>query len=198
MTLAVIVFNNQTQFNSTDHLTSSWIHTLPLITNWAIRWREAIYSQENLKKLNFKFNDFAKIRFCFDFKDEVLAGLVTYPLIFWCFWAVTYLVCMSLFFRSYNANTKYCSGLTDFKDIMKNIRIFGDTNKFTVLKYLFQHFAFFVVIYPFSIWCFYDFYVNTAYIVFIILFLGWNTARNNIRHLNKQKAKEGNLIAEEL
>jgi hypothetical protein len=43
MALAVVVFNNQAQFNSTDHLTSSYIHTLPLVTCWAIRWKHRIY-----------------------------------------------------------------------------------------------------------------------------------------------------------
>jgi len=191
MTLAVIIFNNQTQFNSTDHLTSSWIHTLPLITNWAIRWREFIYREESLKTLSFQFNDFKTIKFSFDFKDEVFSGLFTYPLIFWSFWALTYLVVMGLFLRRFNRETKYCSGLTDFKDFTKNIRFLGDTNNFTILKYLFQHFTFFVAMFPISILCFYNFYVNSAYVVFIILFLGWNTARNNIKHLNKQKAREG-------
>lgn len=197
MTIAVIVFNNQTQFNSTDHLTSSWIHTLPLITNWAIRWRHLIYSEDVLKKLSFEFNDFTKIKFIFDLEDEVFSGLLKYPVIFWACWAVTYLVIMGVFFRQFNRNPKYCSGLTDFKDFTKNTKIFGDTNKFTIFKYLFQHFCFLIVMFPLSIWCFYDFYVNTIYIIFIILFLGWNTARNNIRYMNKQKAKSNALIAEE-
>lgn len=196
MTIAVIVFNNQTQFNSTDHLTSSWIHTLPLITNWAIRWRYYIYSEDVLKKLSFEFDDFSKIKF--DFKDEIFIGLLKYPLVFWSSWAFIYLIFMGVLFRSYNRNPKFCSGLTDFKDFTKNTKIFGDANKFTISKYLLQHFVFFIVMFPLSIWCFYDFYVNTIYIIFIIMFLGWNTARNNIKHMNKQKAKVGNLISEEI
>ena len=196
MTMAVIVFNNQTQFNSTDHLTSSWIHTLPLITNWAIRWRHIIYSEEVLKKLSFEFNDYSKIKF--DLKHEIFIGLFKYPVLFWCFWAVTYLVAMGVFFRGLNENPKFCSGLTDFKDFAKNTKIFGDSNKFTILKYLLQHFAFFVLMFPLSIWSFYNFYVNTLFIIFIILFLGWNTARNNIKHMNKQKSKTENLLHEEL
>ena len=37
MTLAAVLFNNQSDFECTDQLTTSWIHTLPLIVDWSIR-----------------------------------------------------------------------------------------------------------------------------------------------------------------
>jgi len=193
MTIAVIVFNNQTQFNSTDHLTSTWIHTLPLVTNWAIRWRHIIYSKEFLKKLNFEFLDLDDVDFKF---NKTFLALIIYPLLFWTCWAIIYSFFMGVVFSKWNSNPKYFSGLTDFKDFTKNSKFFGDVNNYTILKYLFQHFSFLILMFPVSIFCFYNFYFNTIYIIFIMVFLFWNTARNNIKHAEKQKAK-GNLIAQE-
>ena len=63
MTLAIIIFNNQAEFTNTDRLTSSWVHALPFITNWAIRWRHRIYSEEIVKSLNFHFIYFGDYKF---------------------------------------------------------------------------------------------------------------------------------------
>jgi len=194
MTSAVIAFNNQTPFNNTDHLTSSWIHTLPLITNWAIRWRHYIYSKDSLKNLNFNFINFQNVKFKY---NDTFYGLIYYPIIFWCFWAIFYLIFMGLFLRSFSSNPKYSSGITDFKKYTKNMKIFGDTNNLTIFKYLLQHFFFLVVMFPLSILCFYNYYVNTFCVIFIIFFLAWNTARNNIKYMKKQENKKGNLLANE-
>ncbi len=193
MTTAVIVFNNQTPFNSTDHLTSSWIHTLPLITNWAIRWRHIIYGKETLEKLKFNLVTIGDIKFEY---NDLFYGLIYYPIIFWCLWALIYTICMGCLFKNYVDDNRYFSGLVDFKSFPINKKIFGDTNSFPISKYLFQHFFLMVLMFPLTIWCFYNYYVNTLYLVFIILFLGWNTARNNILHTEKQK-KKGNLVEEE-
>jgi hypothetical protein len=197
MTSAVFVFNNTTQFNSTDHLTSSWVHTLPLIISWAIRWRHYIYTQEILSKLNFDFIDFSKIEFKF---DNLFWRLVYYPVLFWLLWAVLYFISMGFVLKKFTRNLKYFSGLNDFKEFMKarSNKVCEKDDSFfvTLFKYLLQHFSFLVIMFPVSLLCFYSFYFNTVYIFFIMVYLGWNTARNNFKYMNKLKAK-GQLVEEE-
>jgi len=39
-------------------------------------------------------------------------------------------------------------------------------------------------------WVFYyNFTINTIYVIFIIIFLGWNTARNDIKRLERKLLK---------
>jgi len=42
MSISIILFSNQAAFNSTDHISSIWLHAMPLISSWAIRWRHYI------------------------------------------------------------------------------------------------------------------------------------------------------------
>lgn len=196
MTSAVVVFNNTTQFNSTDHLTSSWVHTLPLIVNWAIRWRHFIYTSDMLRKLNFNFMDFTKIEFNF---DQLFWKLVYYPVLFWLLWALYYFIFMGFVLKRFTRNPKYFSGLNDFKEYMKGRNKNYNVNESffaTLIKYLLQHFSFLVIMFPVSLLCFYSFYFNTVYIIFIMIYLGWNTSRNNFKYMNKLKAK-GQLVEEE-
>ena len=199
MTIALVVFNNTTQFNSTDHLTSSWLHTLPLVVNWAIRWRHFIYTEETLKNLKFDFLDFKKIDFEF---NELFWKLVYYPLLFWLLWALVYFVFMAFVLKKFTKNAKYFSGLNDFKEYLKNKskKANEDLNEralfATIVFYLLQHFSILVFMFPVSILCFYSFYFNTVYIGFIVVYLGWNTSRNNFKYMNKLKAK-GQLVEEE-
>lgn len=199
MTSAVVIFNNTTQFNSTDHLTSSWVHTLPLITNWAIRWRHYIYTREILSKLNFDFMDFTKIEFKF---DNLFCKLVYYPVLFWLLWAFLYFILIGFVLKKFTRNPKYFSGLNDFKEYMKTRRNKNNVNMedenffVTLFKYLLQHFSFLVIMFPVSLLSFYSFYFNTVYIFFIMVYLGWNTARNNFKYMNKLKAK-GQMVEEE-
>lgn len=197
MTIAVVVFNNTAQFNSTDHLTSSWIHTMPLVVNWAIRWRHYIYTEETLNNLKFDFNDFKNIEFEF---NDLFWKLIYYPFIFWFSWAAIYFVGMGFILKRFTRKPKYFSGLNDFKEYMKNKRKNSSDEEvgfFTnLVLYLLQHFSFLIIMFPVSLLCFYSFYFNTIYIIFIMVYLGWNTSRNNFKYLNKLKAK-GQLVEDE-
>ena len=43
ISLAVIVCDNHADITNTDYLSSCSIHTLPLVTMWAIRWKHRLY-----------------------------------------------------------------------------------------------------------------------------------------------------------
>jgi len=188
MTIAIVIFNNQTHFNSTDHLTSSWVHTLPLIVDWSIRWRHCIYPKETLEKLGFDFQDFSQINFEM---NEVFYGLIIYPFLFWISWAFAYLILMCVIFKGFQEDSRYGDGLTDFVEFFKNKKMCGNSKKCSILKYLFQHFLFFILGYPIAIFAFYNYYFNTIYLIFIMVFLAWNTVRNNIKKQSKnQKADD--------
>ena len=82
-------------------------------------------------------------------------------------------------------------GLTDFVEFFKNKKMCGNSKKCSILKYLFQHFLFFILGYPIAIFAFYNYYFNTIYLIFIMVFLAWNTVRNNIKKQSKnQKADD--------
>jgi len=197
MTSAVVVFNNTTQFNSTDHVTSSWVHTLPLVVNWAIRWRHFIYTEETLRYLKFEFTDFSKIEFKI---DQLFWKLIYYPVLYWLLWALMYFVLMGFVFKRFTRNTKYFSGVNDFKEFMKpkDKKVIEKDESYivTLLKYLLKHFSLLIIMFPVSLFCFYNYYFNTVYIILLMVFLGWNTARNNFQYMKKLKAQV-ELIEEE-
>ena len=56
----------------------------------------------------------------------------------------------------------------------------------TVLKYLTQHLSVFILSLLFPMISFYSFYFNTIFVCFMILFMAYNTSRNNL--LNVEKA----------
>jgi hypothetical protein len=187
MAFAVIAFNNQAQFANTDHVTSSYIHTLPLVTNWAIRWRHKIYSKDVVENSGFNFYEFGDLQFA---NDEILHKLITLPLIFWAFWAVSYYMFNSTIFRKYIENPKYFSGVGDFRESSRNLKfIYGDIEKHTLIKYLLQHLAGFILTMPFAIGSFYSYRFNSFYVLAIIAFISWNTGRNNIKHLERKLRK---------
>lgn len=182
MSLAIILFNNQTQFNNTDHLISSWIHTLPLIVNWSIRWRHIIYFKDSLGNLKFNFPNFEKIKFEF---DSNFYNLIIYPFAFWVFWAIFYYIMIDKVFKKFIEKKIYRNSLADFIYYFKNKKFWGNVNNNSIMKFLVQHLFFFLCGYPIGVFAFYNYYFNTVYIVFIIVYLGWNTVRNE----NKRKKK---------
>jgi hypothetical protein len=188
MSLAVIVFNNQAQFNSTDHLTSSYLHTIPLITSWAIRWRHRIYSHSDTERWGIQLNNFEGVSFSL---DDDFFKLVYLPILFWLGWAVCYYILTTTVLNKYIVRSDvYGSGVADFMREKTPIRhLLGDLTKHTQLKYLIQHFVFFVVGMPLAILCFYCFEVNCVYILTILVFLGWNTGRNNLKHIQRKVEK---------
>jgi len=184
MAFAVIIFNNQAHFNSTDHLTSSYIHTFPLISVWAIRWRHLIYPVDNSSK----YFNFCNFNSEFQFSDNY--ALSIYPILYWLFWAGFYLLINSTLLHRYYNNPKFGSGVRDFLEAKESLKfIFGDLYRTTLLKYILQHFVFFLAALPLTWLCFYNFKINTIYLILIIIFLGWNTGRNNMKHLEKKLIK---------
>lgn len=187
MTIAAVLFNNQTHFDNTDHLTSSWIHTAPLIVDWSIRWRHYIYPKETLEKLSFDFYDFTDIKFQY---DDLFYSLLINPFIFWISWALLYILLMKVIFKGFREDTRYGDGLTDFIEFFRNKRIIGNSSKNSILKYYSQHFLFFLIGYPIGIVCFYNYYFNTIYMSCILVFLAWNTVRNNRKKNGRKEAYE--------
>lgn len=164
MACSVILFNNQTPFNSTDHLTSCWMHSLQMLANWAIRWKHNIYLGETLKNLKFNFYDYGNISFEF---NDFFKGLLIYPLIFWVLWALIYIIFMGLIFKSYVNDSRFNHGLIDFKNIVKNVTILGDINSNTIMKYIFLHFGYLCITTILALISFYNFYFHTVYVILI-------------------------------
>jgi hypothetical protein len=199
MTFAVITLNNQAQFSSTDHLTSSYIHIMPLITCWAIRWRNEIYSNLNLAKWGFKFYELSNPKLAL---DDNLTSLITLPIIFWACWAVFYFINSNILFGKYFDNPKFENAINDFiKASPKFYKLLcGDVNKGKNWKYLIQHFFFLIIPMPFAIACYYNFYINTIYVLLFVCFLSWNTGRNNLKHMSRKimKSEIGQIVEKNL
>jgi hypothetical protein len=193
MALAVIAFNNQAQFNSTDHLTSTYIHALPLVTFWAIRWRHRIYYLTETAKWGITLGSLEHISFAL---DDTFYNLVKLPILFWLCWAAAYFILTATVLRQFVYSEVYGSGITDFvKQKTPLTALLGDVTKWRQLKYLIQHFVFFIVAIPLSVLSFYSFEFNCVYVFSIILFISWNTGRNNWKQIQKRLEKN-EVIAE--
>jgi len=186
MSLAVIAFNNQAQFNSTDHLTSSFIHTLPLITCWALRWKHKLHHMTTLSGFGLSIMDFSELTYQ---NDTQFKYLVILPVLFWASWAAFYYATTTTVFNKYVMDEKYGSGIGDFVQAGALKFLWGDHKKLRHLKYIMQHGIFFVVAMPLTWVFFYNFTLNTLYVIFIIVFLGWNTGRNDMKHLERRLKK---------
>jgi hypothetical protein len=98
---------------------------------------------------------------------------------------------MGLIFKKFREDPKYGDGLSDFIEAYKNKKICGNLENCSIIKYLFQHFLMFLLAFPIGIFAFYNFYFNTIYLSFIVIYLAWNTARNNIKiNIKKGKTEE--------
>jgi hypothetical protein len=67
ISLAVIVCDNRADFSNTDFLTSCSIHLIPITSLWAIKWRNRIYSNNDV--VNNDFINFDDVKF--KFGDEI-------------------------------------------------------------------------------------------------------------------------------
>lgn len=193
ITLAALILNNQAQFNNTDHLTSSYIHTSPLITMWAIRWRKSIYWQPILDTLGYEFYEVgADIKFGF---DSEFYQLIILPLCFWTIWAILYYVLFLRLCSGLIDNPKYPNGVSDFKKMAKKMKIFGDPEKNTNLKYMVQHLSGFVIAMPLAWVSYYNFFFNTLYVLGVVAFICFNASIKSWNHMNKQIKKFEKEIA---
>ena len=88
MALAGVIFNNQAAFVSTDLICSCWLHAMPLITVWSIRWREYIYPASVLNSFTFKFIPLKDLEL--DSFEDKIKYLVICPYSLWLIWLVFY------------------------------------------------------------------------------------------------------------
>lgn len=174
ISLAVIVCDNQADLSSTDFLTSCFIHSLPITTMWAIRWKHMLYPKHVLEERI--LIDIGTVPFAF---DEIFFKLLIYPYVLWLFWATYYFFLNVFVLRKYAFSDYYESAIGDFYKSDMFECIFGDHKKYTVIKYLLQHLIFMFMVTPLSFLNFYSFYFNSGFIMFIVIFLGFNQARKN-------------------
>ena len=192
MGIAIIIFKLQAQFNSTDHLTATYMHIFPMISVWAIRWRDKIYSVDTWSAY-FSFFEFNESEINTDFYFNQI-----FPMLCWLAWGIFYLLLNSTVLSKYCKSTQYESGIKDFLVTGKSLRFFlGDVAKNTLLKYIFIHLLCFISPMPIAWLSYKYFWFNTVYILLIILYLAINSARNNIRHLEKKSPQKTKKIKDD-
>lgn len=178
LTWAAYIFANQARMDSSDHLISSYIHSFPMITVWAIRWKSYLYNSSFAPKDKFQYNilDFSDLTYT---NDKHFYYLIIFPYIFWLIWATYYYFSANKLWAVYVKNPKYCSGLTDFKNTtMKFLpKLYGSPDDKLIEKYLITHFVLFSLASPVAIICYYSFYFNTFFLISTLVFLCWNAGR---------------------
>ena len=169
ISLAVIVCDNHADITNTDFLTSCSIHTLPVTTMWAVRWKHFLYDNY----LEYKGNIIDTENITFQF-DDIFIKVLIYPFLYWIAWAIVYFILNTKILRKYAYSDLYQSAIGDFYKSKDFECLFGDHTKNTVLKYLMMHLIFLFAVTPISILNFYNFYWNTTYLICIVIFLGYN------------------------
>jgi len=177
LTWAAYIFANQARMDSSDHLISSYIHSFPMITVWAIRWKSNLYNSSTNPNDRFQYNliDFSDLTWE---NDKYFSYFLIFPFMFWLIWA-TYYYISAKYFWSYITNPKYFSGLSDFKSTaMKSLpKLYGNQDHKLLEKYLITHFVLFAIATPVAILCYYSFYFNTFFMLSTLIFLSWNAGR---------------------
>ena len=185
MSVAIFLFNNQAHFDSTDHISSVWMHSMPLITCWAIRWKEIIYPEAVLKLLT--FNLLSEKEMLITTNEERIRLLLVQPILFWLSWCAYYVIIFYIGFSSCIDNPSYFSGLTDFVGMGKKTeKLFGNPKEYTKIKYLLQHLLIFVLSMPLSWLSYHSFYFNTGYVITVILYLIRNAETQHNRILENK------------
>ena len=167
ISLAVIVCDNHADITNTDFLTSCSIHLLPVTTMWAVRWKHRLYDNY----LEYNIIDTENIKFQI---DDIFFKVLLYPFAYWIVWAVIYFILNTKILRKYAYSDLYESAVSDFYKSKNFECLFGDHTKNTVIKYLMMHLIFCVGVIPIWMLNFYNFYFNTGYLIFILIFLGYN------------------------
>ena len=180
ISLAVIVCDNHADITNTDYLSSCSIHTLPLVTMWAIRWKHRLYDNY----LEYKGNIIDTENIIFQF-DDIFIKVLLYPFIYWIFWAIVYFILNTKILRKYAYSDLYQSAIGDFYKSKDFECLFGDHTKNTVFKYLMMHLIFLTAVTPISLLNFYNFYWNTGYLICIVIFLGYNQCVKSKLELTK-------------
>ena len=87
--------------------------------------------------------------------------------------------------RKFAYSDIYQSTIGDFYKSKDFECLFGDHTKNTTIKYLMMHLIFLLMVTPISILNFYNFYFNTGYLVFMLIFLGYNQSIKSKEELAK-------------
>ena len=180
VSLAVIVCDNHADITDTDFITSCSIHTLPITTMWAVRWKHYLYNNY----LEYKGNiiDTEEIKFQI---DEIFFKVLLYPFIYWIIWAIFYFILNTIILRKFAYSDFYQGAVGQFYKSKDFECLFGDHTKNTTIKYLMMHLIFLFMVTPISLLNFYNFYFNTGYLVFMLIFLGYNQSIKSKNELNK-------------
>ena len=107
VSLAVIVCDNHADITDTDFITSCSIHTLPIATMWAIRWKHYLY--DNYSEYKGKIIDTENIKFQI---DEIFFKVLFYPYIYWIIWAFIYFIINTKTLRKFAYSDIYQSPMT--------------------------------------------------------------------------------------
>ena len=187
ISLAVIFCDNHADLTNTDFLTSCSIHTLPVTTMWAIRWKHYLY--DNYMEYKGNIIDTENIKFQ---ADEIFVKILIYPFLYWIVWAIVYFILNTKILRKYAYSDLYESAIGDFYKSKDFECLFGDHTKNTVFKYLMMHLIYLFIVTPISLLNFYNFYWNTLYLILIVIFLGYNQCVKSKQELTKivQKAEK--------
>ena len=180
ISLAVIACDNHADITDTDFLTSCSIHTLPIATMWAVRWKHYIY--DDYLEYKGKIIDTENIKFQL---DETFYKVLLYPFLYWIIWAIIYFILNTKTLRKYAYSDIYQSTISDFYKSKDFEFIFGDHTKNTTIKYLISHLIFLFIVTPISLFNFYNFYFNTGYLFFILIFLGYNQSIKSKQEIDK-------------
>jgi len=180
ISLAVIVCDNHADITNTDFLTSCSIHTLPVTTMWAVRWKHYLY--DNYLEYKGNIVDTEDIKFQF---DGIFLRVLFYPFFYWIIWAIVYFILNTKILRKFAYSDLYQSAIGDFYKSKDFECLFGDHTKNTTIKYLMMHLIFLLMVTPISILNFYCFYWNTGYLIFILIFLGYNQSVKSKQELAK-------------
>ena len=192
ISLAVIVCDNHADITNTDFLTSCSIHTLPVTTMWAVRWKHYLY--DNYLEYKGNIIDTEDIKFQF---DKIFLKVLFYPFFYWIIWAIIYFILNTKILRKYAYSDLYQGAIGDFYKSKDFECLFGDHTKNTTIKYLMMHLIFLLMVTPISILNFYCFYWNTGYLIFILIFLGYNQSVKSKQELTKIVKKAETLNKKE-
>ncbi len=178
ISLAVIICDNHADITNTDYLTSCCIHILPVTSMWAVRWKHRLY--DNYMDYKGYIIDTEDIKFQI---DSTFFKVLTYPFIYWIIWAIVYFILNTSILRKYAYSDLYQGAVGDFYKSKDFECLFGDHTKNTTIKYLMMHLIFCVMVIPIWMLNFYNFYFNTGYLVFLLIFLGYNQSVKSKKEL---------------
>jgi len=191
LTWAAFLFQNQARMDNSDQLIASWIHTFPMITVWAIRWKHMLYEVSVIEHIKYNLIDLSEVTYS---NDTYFSYLIIFPLIIWATWAVFYYF-ISKFVWNYVVDPKYSSALIDFKNTaMKALgKVYGNHDNMLLEKYLISHLIFFVMVFPISLLSYYSFIFNTGFMVSTLVFISWNAGKASRKHMERmiKKLEEG-------